>query len=199
MTVSYTPAFRHTDWVDNVDRVRAAGDNGFNVRFHALEAEFSALSEIIAKVNDALQLPAPKPVKFTLTPTLVTLTDPWEHVFGGAAKPIDASTASGMMSLSLPNLATITELRVCGKKRAGNLTVTIRRQGLAAGAGDETVVGLTLGNGTFDTSTAAPTGDRATVRNDDFRYYLTAELDTAPTGPDSAVQLTCFQITCVTT
>ncbi|RJL35445.1 hypothetical protein [Bailinhaonella thermotolerans] len=198
MSVNYTPAFRHKDWIDNVDRVRAAGDNGFNARFHALEAEFATLSQVIAKVNEALQLPAPRPVKFTLTPALITLTDPWEHVSGAVSKPIGSSAASGMMSLSLPHRATITELRACGRKKGGNLFVNVYRQNLAAGSAQELIVGLTLGNGPFDTSNAVTSGDRAKVDNDNYRYYLTAELDSAPTGPDSAVQLTCFQLTCLT-
>ncbi|MFD2348643.1 hypothetical protein ACFSTC_03405 [Nonomuraea ferruginea] len=131
MAVTYTPEFRHKDWVDNVDRVRAAGDNGFNVRFHALEAEFARIADIMDKVSDALdalsQTPVPKPVKLTLTPTLITLTDPWNHVFGGADKPSGATDASGMMSVTLPHGATIRELRACGRKDSGNLSVNLRR------------------------------------------------------------------------
>lgn len=197
MTVSYTPAFQHTDWVDNVDRVRAAGDNGFNIRFHALEAEFARLADVITKVSDALdalsQTPAPRPVKLTLTPTLITLTDPWDHVFGGAAKPPGATDASGMMSVALPQGVTIRELRVCGRKDSGNLSANLRRQSLAAGSTTELLVGLTLSNGNFDSATAAPGGPASKVDNEQFRYYVTAELDSAV--PASVVQLTCFQIT----
>ncbi|MFI5529916.1 hypothetical protein ACIA8O_15380 [Kitasatospora sp. NPDC051853] len=196
MSVSYTPGFKHTDWVDNVDRVRAAGDNGFNIRFHALEAEFARLAEVIAQVADALQQPAPRPVKITLTPTLTSLGDPWTHVYGGAAKPAGAIAAGGMMALQLPQGSTIKELRVCGRKDAGNLSVGVRRQSLAAGSTTELIVSLTLGTGNFDTTTAAPSTPPARVDNEQFRYYLTADLDTS-TGA-SVVQLTCFQITCLT-
>jgi hypothetical protein len=199
MSVSYTPAFQHTDWVDNVDRVRAAGDNGFNVRFHGLEAEFERLADVIKKVSDVLdalsQTPAPTPVKLTLTPTLTTISDRWDHVLGGAAKPPGATDASGLMSVAFPQGVTIRELRVTGRKDSGNLSVNLRRQSLAAGSTTELLVGLTLSNGTFDSSTAAPGGPAAKVDNDQFRYYLTAELDSAVGG--SVVQLTCFQITYV--
>ncbi|MFE5720444.1 hypothetical protein [Streptomyces erythrochromogenes] len=199
MTVIYQPTFRHTDWVDNVDRVRAAGDNGFNVRFHGLEEEFARIAAVVTKVSEALdalsQTPVPKPVKITLTPALITLTDPWNHVFGGAAKPSGVGDASGMMSLALPHGSVIRELRVCGRKDSGNLSVNVRRQSLSAGATTELLVGLTLGNGNFDTSTAAPVGPALKVDNDQSRYYLTAELDGAVTT--SVVQLTCFQITCI--
>lgn len=40
----YVPKFSHSDWIDNEDRVQAGGENGFNIRFHKLEAEFAALA-----------------------------------------------------------------------------------------------------------------------------------------------------------
>jgi hypothetical protein len=51
MAISYTRTFSHTDWVDNVDRVQAGGDNGFNGRFHSIEAEFDAISGIVVQAN----------------------------------------------------------------------------------------------------------------------------------------------------
>jgi len=54
MTISYTRAFVHTDWVDNVDRVQAGGDAGFNGRFHGIEAEFDSLSGVVTQVNNQL-------------------------------------------------------------------------------------------------------------------------------------------------
>lgn len=196
MSISYTPGFKHTDWVDNVDRVRAGGDNGFNVRFHALETEFTRISEVFAQVATALQQPAPGPLKITLTPTLATLSEPWQQVLGGAAKPSGADSASGMMAVTLPHRATIKELRVCGRKDNGNLSVGLRRQSLAAGSTTELIVGVTLGAGNFDTSTAAPATPAARVDNDQYRYYLNADLDSALAT--AVVQLTCFQITCLT-
>lgn len=197
MTLSYIPKFQHTDWVDNVDRVQASGDNGFNIRFHALEAEFALLADVIKRASDALdalaETPPATPVQLTLTPTLTTLSDPWEHVFGGARKPRPATDASGLMAVSLPHGVTIQTLRVCGQKDAGNLSVNLRRQSLAAGATTELIVGLTLSNGNFDSSTLAPSAPLSKVDNEQFRYYLTAELDSGTSN--TVVQLTCFQIT----
>ncbi|MEV4559233.1 hypothetical protein AB0K51_19900 [Kitasatospora sp. NPDC049285] len=196
MSVSYTPGFKHTDWVDNVDRVRAAGDNGFNIRFHALEAEFARLAEVIAQIAGALQTPPPKLVKITLTPTLVATGTPWTHVTGGAAKPNDTDNANGMMSVSLPQGSTIKELRACGHKDVGALHVTLRRQSLAAGSASEQVVQLTLGTGDFDTSTAVPAGPAAQVDNDQYHYFLVADVSNSTNPAD--VRLSCFQITCLT-
>jgi hypothetical protein len=199
MTVSYNPAFEHTDWVDNVDRVRAGGDNGFNGRFHALEDEFKRVAGVITDVGAALdklsRTPDPTTVKMTLAPTLTTLADPWEHVFGGASKPSGATDASGLMAVTLPAGVAVRELRACGRKESGNLTVSLRRQGIIAGANPELVRGLPIAvNGNFDERTP-PEGVDPVVDNEQFRYYLTAELDGA--NPASVVQLTCFQITYV--
>lgn len=54
MPIAYTRSFQHTDWVDNVDRVQAGGDSGFNGRFHGLEAEFDALSGVVTQVNTGI-------------------------------------------------------------------------------------------------------------------------------------------------
>lgn len=196
MSVSYTPGFKHTDWVDNVDRVRAAGDNGFNIRFHALEAEFARLAEVIAQVADALQTPPPKPVKTTLTPTLTATGAPWTHVTGAASKPNDSDSASGMMSVSLPQGSTLKELRVCGHKDVGLLQVALRRQSLTAGANSELIVQLSLGTGDFETATAIQATPAARVDNEQYHYFLTADISNSTNAAD--VRLTCFQLTCLT-
>ena len=43
--LNYESEFHFEAWTDGVDRVTAAGDNGFNVRFAALEAEFEKVSD----------------------------------------------------------------------------------------------------------------------------------------------------------
>jgi hypothetical protein len=54
MTISYTRSFSHADWIDRVDRVQAGGDNGFNGRFHGIEAEFDAISGVVKQADGAL-------------------------------------------------------------------------------------------------------------------------------------------------
>ena len=196
MTVIYEPKFRHVDWVDNVDRVRAAGDNGFNDRFHALETEFDRIAKVVDGVSDALdnlsQPPVADEVNLTLAPTLTTLADRWDHVFGGAVKPPLATQASGFMAVALPHGATVRRLRVCGRKDGGNLEIGLRRQSLAAGAATELIISVAAPNGSFDSPQPAPQGAIAKVDNNQFRYYLTAELDSAP--GNAVVQLNAFQI-----
>ena len=194
--VNYAPEFTHTDWIDNVDRVQAAGSNGFNARFHAIEAEFGRLSEVIDQVRQALeklaQAPPAQPVTTTLTPALVATGDPWQHTFGGATKPGGKSAASGMMELQLPQRSRIQTFRATGEKGSGNLTVSLRRHGLSATATTQLITGLTAGNGPFDISAAAPDTPVSTIDNEQFRYYITAELDGA--GGASTVSVNSFQI-----
>jgi len=47
--ISYNPTnFQWQDWTDNVGRVQAGGDNGFNARFQALQAEFPRVADVVA-------------------------------------------------------------------------------------------------------------------------------------------------------
>lgn len=41
----------HVDWVDNQSVVKAAGDDGFNKKFHDIEAEFDKISTVVGTVN----------------------------------------------------------------------------------------------------------------------------------------------------
>jgi hypothetical protein len=43
--IAYEPEFHHDPWIDNLDRVTAAGDGGFNVRFQTLEAELHRIAD----------------------------------------------------------------------------------------------------------------------------------------------------------
>jgi hypothetical protein len=54
MALTYTRTFSHTDWLDNVDRVQAGGDTGFNGRFHGIEAELDAISGVVTQANTQL-------------------------------------------------------------------------------------------------------------------------------------------------
>jgi hypothetical protein len=67
---TFTPTFEHEDWIDNVDRVSAGGQNGFNSRFNALRADLNQLTQVIKAVDDALQL---RPPAQTVIDTNVTI------------------------------------------------------------------------------------------------------------------------------
>jgi hypothetical protein len=54
VTIEFNPTFKHTDWIDNQDRVTAGGDNGFNRRFQNLVADFTQLSQLFKTVGDTI-------------------------------------------------------------------------------------------------------------------------------------------------
>src|SRR5437016_183124 len=119
--IKYTrTTFQHVDWTDNVSRVQADRADGFNIRFHALEAEFDQISKVFDLVNAALvalgQKPPPKEIKITLTPVLeTTALNGWSHLQGLAQKPPGQTSAEGMMSVDLPDGVKLLTLRVNGR------------------------------------------------------------------------------------
>jgi hypothetical protein len=46
--IVYARAFNHEDWIDNEDVVQAEGEDGFNVRFHAIEDELDKVGAAFA-------------------------------------------------------------------------------------------------------------------------------------------------------
>jgi hypothetical protein len=54
MAISYQPTVSFRPYVDGQDLVRAAGEDGFNVRFQALEQEFQRIAEVVRQISDRL-------------------------------------------------------------------------------------------------------------------------------------------------
>lgn len=53
--ITYTPAFRHDDWIDNEDVVQAGGEKGFNKKFHDLENEFGKIETVVGKIDTEIK------------------------------------------------------------------------------------------------------------------------------------------------
>lgn len=49
--VAYNRTFQHQDWIDGQDIVQAGGERGFNVEFHALEAELDTIGGVVAQLS----------------------------------------------------------------------------------------------------------------------------------------------------
>jgi hypothetical protein len=198
-STSYTPTnFGWQDWTDNVDRVQAGGNNGFNARFQALQAEFPLIADAIAQLNAALAAlsqPPPSTVTRTLTPNLLTTAaNGWAYLPGVAVKPPTQTAAHGMMPVELPNGATVQTLKATGiVTGAGSLRIALVRQGIAGDASaTDQLVQLTPTGNPF--SLVANAGAQfASVDTTQFRYYITALLDNAAAG--DTVQIAAFQIT----
>ena len=196
--ISYVPTFQHQDWIDNVDRVQAGGDNGFNLRFHALEAEFNRLAGVITQLSAALQAlgqqPPPQQLAATFTPELVpTAANGWTHLAGLAQKPPTQTGAQGMMSVTIPHGARIQSLRVSGRNSgAGNLRIILQRQDISTNASPaDRVAHIETTGDPFD-MTAAADAQFATVDTTRFKYFVVAQLDNAQAA--DTVQLAVFQI-----
>lgn len=196
--ITYTRHFQHADWQDNVDRVQAGGPTGFNQHFHDLEGEFDTLAQVINQINAALialgQAPPPTATQVTVTPALVAASSTgWQGGLGVASKPANQTSAWGAMSVDLPSGAVIQSFRATGRNTgAGNLRIALQRQGVVLGTPSERIVGLdNITGDPFDQNGAASAAV-APVNNQQFKYFITAQLDNA--GAADIVVLNAFQI-----
>lgn len=198
MTIpSYVPGFSHVDWVDNVDRVQAAGEKGLNIRFHALETEFSNLArDQINPLINALSSPA---VKLTLIPVLTAYAElsvnqvktAWLQGVDHVRKINQQAEAHGTMSIALPLGAQIKSLQVTGSKPSGTLEVVLQRHKFDNSEGSQAVITATDVNRVF-TPRPPPSPPELSVVAEDYRYYLGVDL-TGATATDS-VQIFSIQV-----
>lgn len=198
-TIAYTRQFQHTDWQDNVDRVQAGGPTGFNQHFHDIEGDFDALAQVVNQINAALialgQAPPPTATHLSLMPALVAASSTgWQGGLGVVSKPANQTSAWGAMSIDLPTGAVIQAFRATGRNTgAGNLRIALQRQGVALGTSSERIVGLdNISGDPFDQNGAANAA-AGTVNNQQFKYFITAQLDNA--GAADTVILNAFQVT----
>ncbi len=196
--ISYTRTFQHEDWVDNRDRVQAGGDNGINLRFHNLEAEFDALTKVFAEVKAALdtlgQAPALEEQRLTLVPTLTaTAAAGWTHRAGLAEKPAGATSAQGMMPVNPIPKTKLVGFRAIGQNTGGgDLRLDLVRQGLTSAAGAQDLIARVTGVGDpFDITIAANPAFEA-VDTNQFRYFVIARLNNAAAA--DIVNVIAFQI-----
>jgi hypothetical protein len=196
--ITYTRKFQHTDWQDNVDRVQAGGPTGFNQHFHDIEGDFDAISQVVSQINAALialgQAPPPTATQVTITPALVAASSTgWQGGLGVVSKPANQTSAWGVMSVALPTGAVIQSFRATGRNAgAGNLRIALQRQGVVLGTPSERIVGLDNITGDPFDQNGAPNAAVATVNNQQFKYFITAQLDNAQ--PNDTVVLNAFQV-----
>jgi hypothetical protein len=141
MTVSYTPGFNPSAWVDNHDRVKASGPNGFNERFADITQEFQDISQVVGTIGqalDSLGQQVAAAVTVTLSPTMLPFrpgTPEWSPVLWGvligaspqgsyAEKDQSQASAKGVLPLDLPRGAGLSKLAVRGEAVAGGSVTT---------------------------------------------------------------------------
>lgn len=209
MAITYKRVFTHREWVDNVDRVQAGGDNGFNDRFHALEAEFELLSGVIHQVDAAigsLGQVVTAPVTVGLTPVLqpYRTANPWSPVVWSRAQAgtpfgtfvekaggAPSDQAWGVLPLSLPNGVKLTALKVLGEiAGSGTMTTDLIRE-LRVAPFDLAKLVTVPGFATAG-SVPMPIPQSPAFTGDTHLFYLLASVQGAA---NSDVKLRGFQIT----
>jgi len=188
--LSYTPTFRHKPWIDNVDRVKAAGPDGFNVRFEAIDSDLQQVSTVVTEIDTRLDQaesgPAPGTQRLLVpldpTSNLIPGAGVWTCDTTGAIHPEPdlgsaASLAAGTMDVALPDQATLLSMRVIGlyQSAAAQIFIGLQRNNLFnIGLSANPIVHVTIaatGHGNPYDVTESVTGF-ATVDNTQFRYAL---------------------------
>lgn len=208
---TYKPAFRHTNWIDNVDPITAAGANGFNARFDAIAGDLRELSTVVTRIDAAIDvLAAPSSgggagqqpliaVPLSLVPTPSAGTGGWTFDDNGAAHP-DGGTGGGraVMGIQLPNGIRITSFQVRGRFEGGpaRLIYQLGRASVSLAAQAPDILAtidssVQSFSNPYSVSVATVTG-LSTVDLVRFRYFVTA-VATLISNPD-AISLAAVQL-----
>jgi len=189
---SYTPTFTFQPWVDNVSRVRAAGPDGFNGKFEAIESDLHQASTVVAAIGTLIDSTVSGPPSGPQR--LLVPLDPvdvggsgfprpgvWFYDLGGAIHPAPGPTfhtAESSMDLSLPDDATLTSMRVIGLFGSSDATMTVEMQRYSlfdtAQPADVVATMTVDGSGNsnpYDIPVPAEAAFSA-VNNDQYRYAL---------------------------
>jgi hypothetical protein len=121
--LTFTPTFHHVDWVDNVDRIKAGGPNGFNVRLNAIETDLLQVSTVVAQIDGALDqvggIGAPPVGQQQLHPPLALVSSApstgWSCDINGSFHPaVGTAGGTALMTLALPEHVRLISLRAVG-------------------------------------------------------------------------------------
>lgn len=198
--IGFTPDFVHTEWVDNVDRVRAGEPNGFNGRFSTIESDLHRLSNVVVQIDaaiDALEAtPPPKPLRLPVSPALLSLTGnrDWDATVGGAAQGLPGRQPIGTVNVDIPDGVRLISLRAAGLADGiTQLSVGFVRVPFDAPSATRDLAVVPGNTTNFDkTATIDPTIDRVDVNA--FRYTIIASCEQTPTDRFRAI-ISTLQIT----
>jgi len=196
---TYNPAFKHVNWIDNEDVVQADGENGFNVRFHALEAEFARLSTVIANINASL-VPVSPAITLNFAPSFFPIEgiSPWGLKLGSASKAAGQTVAFGWMPVQLPDGAKIQSMTVMGES-VGVITscfVGLTRFSLFSAAQASLLeISLAGAQGSFQITNDPPPANPGVIDNNTNKYVVSAIVG-ADNDPNAVIDLLTIQILC---
>jgi hypothetical protein len=192
--IGFTPTFRHTNWINNVDRIEAGGPNGFNVRYDAIDSDLRQMSTVVGQINTALNSPGTGSGQQVLTPGLdfVTVSQgsggDWTYDRAGAVHPAGGTGGgAAVMDLTLPDQIRLGTFRALGLYPGSpvRFNLILLRASLSDATKTDELTRITLsGPGiTNPYDVTVPVLDRfALVDTGAFRYYVlgTAELIQTP-------------------
>ncbi|MCX5052095.1 MULTISPECIES: hypothetical protein [unclassified Streptomyces] len=198
--ISFTRTFKHTPWIDAVDRVSAAGDNGFNIRFKGLEEDLDTIGERFTTVSAALDsLVRVGGAERTLViPPLLTpvggasgwdlsTTPGTASVFG----EVDAVGITGAVPVTLPGAGRILGFQAFGAiGQVAEVRVDLTRRSLGAN-GDEAVIVRIQASESAAFRERPPDPSKARI-DPQAAYYITARV--GGTSVLSSVTLTGFRV-----
>jgi hypothetical protein len=192
--ISYQPEFRHIDWRDDEDRVRAGEPNGFNSRFQTIESDLKRLSTVVAQIDTALDqldaVPPPTPVRLVVSPLLLAAGGlNWAVTDSGAVRAVPGTQATGAANLILPDGVALVSLRAAGQSDGvPQLAVTLRRIPHDDPDAAHDIVSVTTDASTYDKTRTVTDAELARVDNVTFRYVVKA--DTVVVVPADRVRAT---------
>lgn len=197
--ISFTPTFKHVAWVDNRDRVAAGGQNGFNVRFDAIQKDLETLSTVVGLIDVGIKAAGQHPAVprlLSLAPAFVALppSTAWSlNRFGVAVRHATSDTdVTGLLNIAPPDGAKLMNFRATGQNSgAGTLAITLYRSPLMDTATRDPLAQVTA-TGTFGDPVGITPG-KEKVDMTAFRYFVTASLTGAADG--DSINITSIQLT----
>ncbi|MEU3750529.1 MULTISPECIES: hypothetical protein [Streptomyces] len=197
--ISFSPTFKHVAWVDNRDRVAASGQNGFNVRFDAIQKDLENLSKVVGQIDTGLKAVGQRPtVKrlLSLAPTFSPVENKVAWVLDGdgvASRSGATDTSlSGILTVAPPDGSQLLTLRATGQNTGnGSLNVTLYRTSLVTIGRPESIAQVKCSGGAFGEAQPVPPGkDRVDMAR--FNYFVDASLVDAT--PGGSVYITSIQL-----
>jgi hypothetical protein len=214
--VNYTPTFKHTNWIDRLDRVDAEGSNGFNNRFDAIGADLRQLSTVVSQIGTAInefqappaaaqQLVSFTPVLRAVPPAIAWTNDPDGTALAQAGQFGGDQSIFGLMNLTLPDRVRLTTMRVLGDlipddtgQATGNVSLFRAPLRLTTSAPTtDRLVSVDNGGvfGSFDLRSSANSAF-AQIDLSTFRYFITATFTTpADVFPTTSMLIEAVQLT----
>ncbi|WP_159050159.1 hypothetical protein [Streptomyces sp. MMG1533] len=194
--ISFRRTFKHTPWIDAVDRVSAAGDNGFNIRFRRLEEDLDTIGQRFEAVSTALDSLAATEAAVRTIALAPLLTPIGESGWDLATTPGTAllkgdGTAKGAMPVPLPEAGRIVGFQAFGTivQTPASVRIDLTRRALD-GSGEKLIARIQASS-SEEFREKVPNSEAAGI-DPQAGYYIIASVN--GTGLNTSVMLTGFRV-----